>query len=430
MAISAPFPEYPVRRPAKSPRREFRTSTAASTQCPQSPDGIDSQLGLSSSWDGIKSPTPSSHRLSFSNEPLLDPRSPILAGSFSPISFKEEGVSPRPISLCFRDAPTGSLKRKSEEDGEGRDNKSGPLPGFQTFFPYHESHGRSQTTSPIWTPSTSPEPSEGDVHSRRPSLLLAQDPITEGLNRLRIKQNKEPLPPLEALCSSPGFPNQATRQWTALPRVHSEPPLQPEQPREARRRRANSQETTHCNIKYLLEELDFIRYQRVDYGQKWALVQASFSAMFPMTVFPEQRKTQGLQGACYRQNKYLPRIHNDQLVFMENGHVEAVCVKTREQSEKKHLYTLVYLFPERAMNYPWVSSLDRQRARELNEKRQKQWERGRLQAIERGTYVEKLTADDVPCGCCPGEDRERDPEKRIENKSSQAKDEPKLRSRL
>lgn len=359
MVISALSPESLARR---SVRREFRTSLNTSTGRVQPLDGIDSQLELSNPWDNsINSPIASNHRLSYSNNPILSPRSPISIGSFSPISSHEESVF-SPTSPHFRDAPTGPLKRKFEGDGDGNDNAFVPLPGFQSLtLPYCESHGRSSTTSPLRTPSATPEPSEGDVYSRRSSLFQSVDPITEKLNHLRIKQNKEPLPPLEALCNNSGFSSQATHQQATPPHVYSKLCRQLSQPREARKRRAKSSETTHCNVKYLMEELDYIRYQRNEHGHKWAVVEAKFEAMFPT----EDRKTQGLQGVYYRQNKYLPRIHNDQLVFMENGHVESACAKTRDQAEK-HLYTLVYLFPDRAMNYPWVSPLDRSRARELS----------------------------------------------------------------
>ncbi|KAI0446113.1 hypothetical protein F4803DRAFT_569258 [Xylaria telfairii] len=410
MVISLLSPESLARR---SVRRELRTSPDTSAGRAQSLDGIDSQLELPNRWDnGINSPITSNHRLSYSNNPILSPRSPISTGSFSPISFHEEGVF-SPTSPHFKDAPTGSLKRKFKGDG-GNDNDIVPLPGFQSLtLPYYESHGCSSTTSPLRTPSVTPEPSEGDVYSRRSSFFHALDPITEKLNDLRIKQNKEPLPPLGALYNSSEFSSQATHQQATPPHVHNKFCQPPSQPQQARKRRAKSSETTHCNVKYLVEELDYIRYQRVEHSHKWALVEARFGAKFPMT---EERRTQGLQGVYYRQNKYLPHIENNHLVFMENGHVEAACAKTRDQTEKKHLFTLVYLYPERAMNYPWVSPLDRSRARELNEKRQKQMKNARLYAIERGTYIETLTADDPPCACCPDQDRERDPEKRAESK--------------
>ncbi|TRX94850.1 hypothetical protein FHL15_004311 [Xylaria flabelliformis] len=370
MAIPLLIQQTPARRPVKSPRRELRTPTAALKRCPRSPGNIDRQLGFLNPWDGTNSPTTPSHLFSFSNEPVFGPRSPVPTGSFSPGLFspisvkKEESSSPRAISLSSRNTSAGSLKRKSEDDGDGYDNKPGPFPRIQRLLPCHEPHGRSHTNSPLWTPRTTPEPCDGSVYLKRSSLYLAHDPITDGLNHFRIKQNKEPLPPIGALCNIPVFPNHAM-QWMPLQQPPGELSQQSSPPPEPRKRRVKPSKTSHCNVKYLVEELDYIRYQRVDYGHKWARVQSSFRAMFPATVFPEPREKQGLQGVCYRQNKFLPHIHNGQLVFMENGHVEAVCVQTREQTEKKHLYTLVYLFPERAMNYPWVSSLDRQRARDL-----------------------------------------------------------------
>ncbi|KAI0481620.1 hypothetical protein F4859DRAFT_426853 [Xylaria cf. heliscus] len=444
MAISEHSRESQYRRQAKSSRRESRNSISPLSQHSQSPDSINSMLGLSNPWDNINSPTVPSHQLSLPTERTLDPRSPVSIGSFSPTAFKEESFSPPTFSLCFRNSSAGSLKRKPEECGEGSSNKSGPLPGFQSLAPYHGSHGLSNTNSPLWTPSTTPELSEGDVYLRHPSMFLAQDVITDKLNSLRIERNKEPLPPLEALCSSSGFPSQATHRWTALQHIHGESSRQPSLPREARTRRYKSrresrktthrhlshlvegaghikyqspkpEKSTHCNLKYLVEELDYIRYQRVDCGHKWTVVQSKFRAKFPMTVFPKPRKTQGLQGVTYRQNKFLPRISDGHLKFMENGHVEAVCVKTRGQTRNKQLYTLVYLYPDRAMNYTWVSLSERQRACELNKRREMEMQAGRLRAIEKGTYIEKLPTD-VPCGCCPGEDRERDPEKRAENK--------------
>ncbi|KAI0191186.1 hypothetical protein EV127DRAFT_480556 [Xylaria flabelliformis] len=434
MAISLLIQQTPARRPVKSPRRELRTPTAALKQCPRSPDSIDPQLEFSNPWDSTNSPTTPSRLFSFSNEPVFGLRSPVSTGSFSsglfsPISVKKEESSPRAISLSSRNTSAGSLKRKSEEDGDGYDNKPVPFPRIKRLLPYHEPHGRSHTNSPLWTPRTTPEPCNDSVYLKRSSLCVAHDPITDGLNRFRIKQNKEPLPPIGALCNIPVFPNQAM-QWMPLQHARGELSQQssPPPPPEPIKRRMKSSKTSHCNVKYLVEELDYIRYQRVDHGYKWARVQSSFRAMFPATVFPEPREKQGLQGVCYRQNKFLPRIHHGQLVFMENGHVEAVCVQTREQAEKKHLYTLVYLFPDRAMNYPWVSSLDRQRARDLHEKRQKQMEKGRLQATERGTYMEKLPSN-IPCGCCPGEDRERNPGKRCSRVKHVFDRKPRLQSR-
>jgi len=274
----------------------------------------------------------------------------------SPISVKAEIVN----QVCglvnsFGQPQRCHLKRKLGNCDE--DDGFVSLPGFRSLLSYHESLSHSPEPSPLLTPSTSPEPSEADLSSRRPSLFLTQDPITEKLNRLRKGENKNPLPPLQALCG------------TALYTYKEEQYQQSSEPsasRKARKRRAKSKNHPHCNIKYAVEELDYIRYQRIDIGQEWDAVEAKFHEKFPMIVFPEERQKQGLQGVYYRQNSVLPRIVDGQLVFMDNGHVEPVCVKTREQSEEKQLYTLVNLFPERAMYYDWVSPKDRQRAREIS----------------------------------------------------------------
>ncbi|KAI0971665.1 hypothetical protein F4678DRAFT_479147 [Xylaria arbuscula] len=91
---------------------------------------------------------------------------------------------------------------------------------------------------------------------------------------------------------------------------------------------------------------------------------------------------------------------------MANGHVKAVWTKTREQNETKHEYRLTRLFPDRALKYPWVTPADRQFAYNMYEERRAQIQAARLDASRRGTYVEKLPPD-MPCGCCPGEDRKR-----------------------
>ncbi|KAI0408616.1 hypothetical protein F4802DRAFT_356864 [Xylaria palmicola] len=430
MEVLPPFQEYPLGEPLQHPRQPVDGSMTSSPLSPFFSDGRDSLQYPRKSWNGVpttlSSPAASSHRYSFPNKAIPHLLSPESTQLLSPIVIKEKTAVQPDVTLYIRTARKGSCKRKSEDDDGSCGNESVSLPGCQTLLPYNEPRKRSYTASPLRTPSTTPEPSQEDTRSRRPSLFLAQDPITEKLNRFRIGRNKQPLPPLGNIYN-PGHLVQRTPKWATVPQAPSEPRQQPSPPREIRKRRTKTLKTTHCNIKYLVEELDYIRYQRVDFGQKWSVVESSFCIMFPMAVFP--RKTQGLQGVNYRQNKFLPRIYNGQLVFMENGHIEPVCIKTREQTERKHLYTLVYLYPDRAMNYSWVSLADRERARKINEERQKQLERAHSEAKERGTYVDKLPTD-VPCGCCPGEDRERDKKKRPRNKLMHKKHRLGFRPRL
>ncbi|KAI8624399.1 hypothetical protein F5Y19DRAFT_318182 [Xylariaceae sp. FL1651] len=330
----------------------------------------------------------------------------------------------------------GSLKRKLEDDKDS-DNEGVKLPSFQTLFAdtRHEWPKWSRDlhhAGRLPTPSTSPAPSDGQAYSRRPSLFTAEDPITEELNCLRVKEHKHLLLPPEGLCeprqesvlrntkkkASVSFQND--RHWTpAVYDYKHEPSQLPSPPREVKRPRRKS-EKRHLNVKYLIEELSYIRYHRNDLGQPWPVVLAKFEAKFPMIQLCKDeergRELQGLQGVNYRENKCLPHLirGTSQLVFMQNGHVDPICVKTREQTEKRQLFTLVYLFPERAMQYSWVLPKHRQLAAELHEGRQKQKEQARIEAIKQGTYVEKLKPSEF-CGCCFKEDRERD---RCKRKSS------------
>ncbi|KAI1435493.1 hypothetical protein GGR50DRAFT_686953 [Xylaria sp. CBS 124048] len=328
-----------------------------------------------------------------------------------PVSDADYPVSGKPL------ARKRSLKRRFEED----DHNPSSLPGCQDLLFCDKYHGHSHAPVFPRTPSITPEPSEDGLDSCRSSCFMGQDVITEKLNSLRKIDNKCPLPPLEGIfeplreirCMPNGtsygqFPNQAPRKQVIFQNDSYKPQEQDHSPPQGvKRRRKSGPPTAHCNIKYMVEELDYIRYQRVDLTQSWAQVEEKFKEKFPMVVFPKPREKSGLQGVNYRQNDCLPRLRNGRLQFMENGHVDYVCKKTREQGENKHLYTLVYLFPDRAMRYSWVSPADRQRAALLNVERQRQIAEARCNAMRRGTYVEELPPDSK-CGCCPGKDRLRD----------------------
>ncbi|KAI2637378.1 hypothetical protein GGS21DRAFT_475237 [Xylaria nigripes] len=371
-------------RQGQKPRRAYNIPINSSPLWAQPFD-----VPSSPPWDEIslalRSPTTSSDRYPFHSKSFSDAGSSVIGDSLS---------------------RSESLNRELEDDNH---NYSFSLPSCQALL----SRDEYSTYSYV-----KPEPGEDGAYPSRPNPFLPQDLITEKLNSLRKSENKNPLPPLEGLFdASRGkhhmtndpyrqFHNQEPHKRIFPQEFHVQPYEQRSPPRERRRRRTSPLKA-HCNIKYLVEELDYIRYQRVDLAQQWPVVEAKFSEKFPMAFFPKQRERQGLQGVNYRQNKCLPRLRNGQLVFMKNGHVDPVCTKTREQTEKKHLYTLVYLFPDRAMKYSWVSSVDRRRAAELNVDRQRQLHEGRLKAKKRGTYVEELPPDSK-CGCCPGKDRQRD----------------------
>ncbi|KAI0527807.1 hypothetical protein F5B22DRAFT_640786 [Xylaria bambusicola] len=248
------------------------------------------------------------------------------------------------------------------------------------------------------TPSLTPDFGDDDTCSRRSSVSVGFDPILDRLNNLRANQKKHPLPLLDGLCLQTPFEHvemeSTSEMLTAEETGESKKPQEQEQ----------GEKEPHCNLKYFFEERDYARYLRVDLGQAWKPLAEQFAQMFP-----KPRSPGGLQGAYYREHKILPLIIGGQLQFMENGHVVPTKVLTRDQSEMKHLYSLVYLYPERAMNYSWLPAAERERAYQLNQERQPQIEMARLEAQQRGTYVEKLPPDEE-CGCCPSEDRKRNPD--------------------
>ncbi|KAK5632031.1 hypothetical protein RRF57_007745 [Xylaria bambusicola] len=277
------------------------------------------------------------------------------------------------------------------------------LPKYQNVS-YRPSCQHPYIMETLRTPSLTPDLSDDDTYSRRSSMSVSFDPILDSLNNFRANEKKRPLPLLDGLCLQP--PVKCVETESTSDMLTTEETGEPREPRE------QGDKEPHCNLKYLFEERDYTRYLRVDLGQAWGPLTQQFAQMFPQSKSVSKsgskspRTEGGLQGAYYRDHKVLPLIIDGQLQFMENGHVRPTKVLTRDQSEMKHLYSLVYLYPERAMNYPWLPVAERERAYQLNRERQPQIKKARLEAQQRGTYVEKLPPDEE-CGCCPGEDRKR-----------------------
>ncbi|ORY70130.1 uncharacterized protein BCR38DRAFT_100406 [Pseudomassariella vexata] len=123
----------------------------------------------------------------------------------------------------------------------------------------------------------------------------------------------------------------------------------------------------HCNKKYTMTELHFVRYHIMDLKMSWDHVTDIFEIEFPDP--DHKRERQGLQGSYYRANKIIRKLdlHTNQLCFREDGHiaVENMPVRTQTNFENKHYWTLVNLWPECAVKYPWVTPEHRQLAAEL-----------------------------------------------------------------
>lgn len=132
-------------------------------------------------------------------------------------------------------------------------------------------------------------------------------------------------------------------------------------PRPLRQRPRRSPPTrgSRCNIKYTIEQKDFIDYWRIDRQDRetpWDDVVREFNRQFK----GPHRRNGGLQSAYYRENKKIPVTDRDgMLVFDAAGEIKTIEVPVREAKGKLHSIKAIGLLathPERAIRYPWVSS--------------------------------------------------------------------------
>lgn len=115
---------------------------------------------------------------------------------------------------------------------------------------------------------------------------------------------------------------------------------------------------TRCNVKYTIEQKDFVDYWRIDrHGREtpWDDVVREYNIQFK----GPQRGSGGLQSAWYRENKKIPILDDDgMLKFDENDElctteVPVRAAKGRLQSIKA--IGLLSTHPERAIEYEWVT---------------------------------------------------------------------------
>ncbi|KAI1502764.1 hypothetical protein F5X99DRAFT_417749 [Biscogniauxia marginata] len=379
----------------------------------------------------ISSPMASSFRSSFSQESSADSISTFSTGPSTPRTpnAKCEVDDMLKVDWSYISAVhvPRTLKRKSEPL-EDEDVKRVKLPGLQHLLESPEDTQRYiaplKPKHRLQILSSSPEPKSEYVFSRRPSMLPGEDPITQSLNFLRRETDKSKglLPQIEGLSEpsldiSLDFTNKFHRAEHHSPPERYSYCFQSRQessspPREiVKKERAKSKNGPHCNIKYSLEEKDFMRYQKHEMKHSWNTITKLFGAKFPM-VEGFKREQQGVQGILYRENQNIPDIvpGRNELRFLPNGHVASISKKVREQGNDKRKYGLVYLYPERAMGYSWVSPEDRREAAELNKERVLQRAQARRDAMKRGAWVEKF--EDGICACCVKDDQERDTRKR------------------
>jgi len=120
-------------------------------------------------------------------------------------------------------------------------------------------------------------------------------------------------------------------------------------------------DTPHCNVKYADEQLDYILYWGVDKKVQWKELERMYAIHFRNDKDRGIKRTvQGLQGAYYRSNGWIPKSdEHGNLVFDENDEVVTCGVlKVRDQSCK---IGLLGRYPERAIEYDWVEPEDKKK---------------------------------------------------------------------
>ncbi|KAH8589253.1 hypothetical protein B0O99DRAFT_483004, partial [Bisporella sp. PMI_857] len=125
----------------------------------------------------------------------------------------------------------------------------------------------------------------------------------------------------------------------------------PEQPHK------RSKGMAHSNKAYTREQVDFIRYFKEDCHVSFGNLGPMFMKKFPDTL---RDSDQCFSSRYYRANIVPRRDQDGRPVFDDKGKVtwDMVKVRSRSTPEGKELsipYTLVDMYPWRAVKYDWVS---------------------------------------------------------------------------
>lgn len=347
--------------------------------------GADSKTGGSSLLEPLSYSPISSRCSSFSQESAIDSWEKLSTAPSSPQTPRSKHEPDDLPKLDSIPSHRGSLKRKYESCDENSNEIKQPLvnlPSVYCLLPpaghddYHPSKRR--TGAYLHTPGSSPQPDNYCTSSTKSASSFTKDPIIQWLNDRRKESDKSKslLPPPQWLEEGslnidvdfrhrPVFYREKQpytpqlRGYCQGTRQQSSPP----------RDGAVSKKEGHNNIKYRLEETDYIRFNKYEMKLSWEENRQRFREMFPMADAKMDREKQGIQGVLYRENLFLPLIvdRGRRLQFHPNGHVKAVTVKIRDQGENKPYYSLVYLYPERALMYDWVPAKEKAMAAQLGE---------------------------------------------------------------
>ncbi|KAI1102851.1 hypothetical protein F4804DRAFT_251377 [Jackrogersella minutella] len=354
----------------------------------------------------------------------------------SPRSRQEFDDIPR---LDFVPPARESLKRKHNNSTETSKKIKLPsveLPSVHYLLPPANYGGHCFSSKrPFNTPSITPEPRNDHILSNKSAFSPSDDPIVKCLNSWRKKSDGS-----KSLLSQPhsreGFSLSNTNPGPSDP-----PPVfyrkkqpynlqfrgeceqnrqQPSPLREVTKKKGPGcgRDNAHNNIKYLLEETDYIRFNKYEMKLSWEENKLLFRKKFPMADAKMDREKQGIQGVHYRDNSRVPELvdRGRKLVFTSEGHIKAITAKVRDQKENKPYFSLTYLYPERALLYDWVPAKFKTMAAELVMERIPQIEEARRKALseeQSKSKKDKLKIEE--CACCPKPDRERDHHKRVDS---------------
>ncbi|KAL2752530.1 hypothetical protein ACRALDRAFT_1072442 [Sodiomyces alcalophilus JCM 7366] len=204
---------------------------------------------------------------------------------------------------------------------------------------------------------------------------------SNGSRRSSFRRNQapgHPRPPSQSpLVPQPSFFYDQPYQHVFFPPLSSvmDPTETSLSPLRLRARRNPPARGSRCNIKYTIEQKDFIDYWRIDRQDRetpWDDVVREFNRQFK----GPHRRNGGLQSAYYRENKKIPVTDREgKLVFNAAGEVKTIEVPVREAKSKLHSIKAIGLLathPERAIRYPWVSSEHKRKIWRLAQVRQAQ----------------------------------------------------------
>ncbi|OLN94039.1 hypothetical protein CCHL11_03411 [Colletotrichum chlorophyti] len=308
---------------------------------------------------------------------LKSPTLPSPTQSFS--SIKSEGMtrstnsqfsSPEPrspdlpsvnVHLSFtKDAPAQiTLPRLRELDLRLPEPELAPSPSFMS----------SSTASSITSSTSGP---------RRSSTESFTFPESRPLEVSSPAAYRIPMPPMaypDAL-PSPTLGQSHHRNPLSPPRrLQRLPPVTLRTGASPNRRPRRSPTGSRCNVKYTIQQVDFIDYFRVDHHLSWKEVEAKYASVFPEDAAKgHKRGPQGLQGVYYRKNKQIPATDaNNLLIFDDDDNPKTFQCDVREQGKKmNNSIGLLGMHPERAITYSWVSEEHKRQYEKLGRARQAQ----------------------------------------------------------